>query len=180
MYMLCQQRQSRTLNVFHFSRLYRIIRLFQISYRLLFLDLLRNTFPLSSPLDPECDVRPGVRAAGAQRGAGQAHRHTGGQAGLGDRQPAGAALPHLPSHNPAATGLPGRLRSPFSALLASLGALGTLRAILDFHRPAAAFSVHGTTHLLRQWITPTVPPSNQTSLEKSAHRLIPSHPKPSS
>lgn len=105
--------------------------------------------PLSPPpADPERDVRPGVGAAGAQRGAGQAHRHAGGQAGLGDGQPTGAALPHLPSHNPAAAGISGRFPAPLPACLAGLRALRTLRALLELHRPPAPLALHGAAHLL--------------------------------
>lgn len=100
--------------------------------------LIDSILSLYSLLDTECDVRPGVRAAGTQRGAGQAYWHAGGQTGRSHRQPAGSALSDLPSHNSAAAGPPGWLRAPlpprFAGLRTLLDPLQT--AALPFHCPA--------------------------------------------
>ncbi len=105
-----------------------------------------NNFFLCSLLDSECDVRPGVRAAGTQWGAGQAYWHVGGQAGRSHQQPAGSALSDLPSHNSAAAGPPGRLRAP---LLPCFAGLGTLLDSLQ----TAALALHRSAHFLRQQLT---------------------------
>lgn len=96
--------------------------------------------------DSECDVRPGVRAAGTQWGAGQAYWHVGGQAGRSQQQPAGSSLSDLPSHNSAAAGPSGQLRSPL------LPCITGLRTLLD-PLQTAALALHRPAHFLRQQLT---------------------------
>lgn len=97
--------------------------------------------------DAECDVRPGLRAAGAQRGAGKADRSPRGKTGLHKQQSAGSAWPALTSHT-AATATPAGRADPARIHLHET-LLADLRTLLGVIRAPTEITFYRTTHVLR-------------------------------